>query len=129
MGITTAATAFHRMAGMPRRVSSRTRTYRRTYIREWRKHRGLSMDRLVDRVREYLEGFSKSTLSRVENAKQGYTQPMLEAIALALNTEPQNLLMRTPDSEIWSLIDNLESLPPDDRQRVAAIVETFRKAS
>lgn len=81
------------------------------------------------RVREQLETFSKSTLSRIENAQQPYSQPILEALAWALNCEPQDLIMRDPRSDAWSIWDTIQHLPEEDRAQVARIIGTFRKAS
>lgn len=114
---------------MSKRVGNPKQQLQPTYIREWRKYRGLSQDRLVERVREQLLGFSKSTLSRVETGKQPYTQPILEALADALNCAPADLLMRDPSSPIWSIMDAVKALKPTEQNQVAAIIEAFRKAS
>lgn len=114
---------------MPPRVTHKTRELRPTYIRDWRKHRGLSQDKLVERVREKLLTFSKSTLSGIERSERPYTQPILEAIAWALGCEPEDLIMRRPGGAIWSIVDQLHDVPEDDLKQVAQIVSTFRKAS
>lgn len=114
---------------MPPRVTHRARQLRRTFIREWRENRALSQDKLVERVRERVDTFSKSTLSRLERGEQPYSQPILEALAWALDCEPQDLIMRRPDSELWSIMDSLEQVPEEDRPRLARIIETFRKVS
>lgn len=101
----------------------------RTFIREWRENRGLSQDRLVERVREYAESFSKSTLSRLENGKQPYTQPILEALAWALDCSPADLIMRDPGSSIWSIMDELQSMPADQQSQIVQIIQTFKRAS
>lgn len=114
---------------MPPRVTHRTRQLRRTFIRDWREHRALSQDKLVERVRERVDTFSKSTLSRLERGEQPYSQPILEALAWALDCEPQDLIMRRPDSAIWSIMDTLEEVPEEDRPQLFKIIETFRRAS
>ena len=84
---------------------------KRCYIREWRtRPPGMSQDRLVERVRERLEKFSKSSLSRIENARQPYSQPILEAIADALNCEPADLLkpVPVPETELQRYIRQLD---------------------
>lgn len=116
---------------MPVRIGRRTplqrRRLARTFIRQWREHRGLSQDALVARVRERIEDFSKSSLSRMENSKQPYSQPILEALAWALNVEPADLIMRDPDAELWSIVDNLKELPQPEQARIGAIIQTFRR--
>jgi transcriptional regulator with XRE-family HTH domain len=115
---------------MPKRVKNRLKPEpRRTFIREWRETAGLSQDKLVERVREHLEGFSKSTLSRLENGRQPYTQPMIEAIATALGCTPADLITRKPDAEIWSIMDTLQSLPPEEQQTIIRMIDGLRRAS
>lgn len=115
---------------MPPRVTARLKQPRKNYIRAWREAAGLSQDQLVARAREHLETFSKSTLSRIENGSQAYTQPMLEALALALGRkEPADLLIRDPRSEVWTIWDTVRALPADEQAQIAQIVATFRKAS
>lgn len=114
---------------MPRRVTSRLASLRRTFIREWRLFRKLSQDRLVERVRDRLEGFSKSTLSRLENGKQPYTQPILEALSWALGCEPEDLLIRNPMDvdAIWSILDNLKKASPEERAQLGRVAEALLK--
>jgi len=89
----------------------------RHFIREWREYRGLSQDRLAERI-----GKSTATISQIENNRQGYTQSTLEALADALNTDPASLLMRNPlDPEgIWSV---WETLPPTERRRAIEMLK------
>ena len=114
---------------MPRRITLTKRKLRPTFIKSWRKYRNLSQDRLVERVSERVENFSKSSLSRIENSKQPYSQDILEALAWALNCEPEDLLMRDPESEVWSIMDTLKKLPPNEQAQVRRIVDTFRKSA
>jgi transcriptional regulator with XRE-family HTH domain len=107
------------------------KTHKPTMIREWRKHRGLTLERLADRV-EVLTGLKTTaqTLSRIENGKIGYTQQMLEAIADALACEPADLIMRVPPSSdkfrAWSL---LESLPEEKRRVALRMIEALSEAA
>lgn len=90
----------------------------KNYIREWRKFRNhLTLERLADRV-----GTSHASLSRVERGLQPWNQRLLYALAEALQTDWQSLLMRDPtDPEgIWSLWD--QAKPIERRQ----IVETAK---
>lgn len=75
--------------------------------------------------------FSKSSLSRIENSLQPYSQPILEALAWALRCEPQDLLMRDPGDPdaIWSIMDNLRKATPDERAQVSRIAEALLKKS
>jgi transcriptional regulator with XRE-family HTH domain len=61
--------------------SRRNQKFRRLFLREWREARGLTQARLLERIREREPTFSDATLSRLENGKQPYTQPVLETLA------------------------------------------------
>lgn len=87
----------------PRRAGQ---PYRRTFLREWRLFRNLTLERAADRIGEVTgEGFSHGQLSRIERGEQPYSQAILEAAADAYGTDPASLLMRNPaDPEgIWSI--------------------------
>lgn len=104
-------------------VQMRTkRQFRPTFIRNWRKHRGLTLARLADRVE-----MTESHLSMLETGKRGYTQETLEVIAEALQTDVASLLVRNPeDMEIWSIWDNAK---PGERKLLIDIAKTVTKAS
>ena len=110
---------------MGTRVKSRLKSpqKRRHFIKEWRKHRGLTQEQLAERI-----GVAVSTISQIETMKQGYSQPTLEALADALQCEPADLLMRDPSREdaLWSI---WESLEPAQRNQITEIAKTFRRAS
>lgn len=93
----------------------------RTFIREWRKHRRLSLDRLAPRI-----PMAVSSLSRVERGVQPYSQPMLEAIAEALGCAPADLLMRNPLEEADPRVqDLLNSLDEQERNYVRGYIEAL----
>jgi transcriptional regulator with XRE-family HTH domain len=96
---------------------------RRHFIKEWRNHRGLTMERLADRLE-----ISKATLSRIENGKQPYTQDTLEALADALSCEPADLIMRDPTAPgaIWSL---WEKASVAQRQQIESVVRALVEAA
>jgi transcriptional regulator with XRE-family HTH domain len=107
---------------MAKRVLGRFRgakRYRRTFIREWRQSRGLTLQQLANRI-----GMTHASLSRIERGLQPYSQPLLEALADALQTEPASLLMRNPtDPEgIWSIWDQAK---PGERRQIVEIARTL----
>lgn len=87
------------------------KTYTRTYIREWRQHRKMTLQRLAE-----LSGMAESTLSLLENGQRGYSQPGLEKIAKALRVTVGELTNVDPtrDSALWRIID--EMTDPQKRQ-------------
>ena len=110
---------------MPKRVGLANGDRRPNYIRAWRKYRGLSQDKLIDRVVERTGKFSKTSLSRLENGKQAYTQNTLEALAWALSCEPADLLTRDPEAPEAEVIDILARLSPDARRQATAILRAL----
>jgi transcriptional regulator with XRE-family HTH domain len=82
------------------------------YIREWRKHRHLTIDQLAERI-----GITKSYVSKIENGKRRYDQLFLEAAAEVLNCSPADLIIRDPTAPqpIWSIWDQV----PEARRDVA----------
>jgi transcriptional regulator with XRE-family HTH domain len=79
---------------MPHKIGNSTGR-RRHFIREWREHRGMTQEELADLI-----GTTKTSVSRIENLKQSYTQEVLEACADALGVHQGDLLMRRPPSEV-----------------------------
>jgi transcriptional regulator with XRE-family HTH domain len=107
-------TVFHN-AGMARRPTQ----FRKTYIREWRTHRGLTLEQLAERLE-----MTASHLSMLERGQRGYTQETLEAIALALSTDAPSLIMRDPTDPdaIWSIWDQAK---PGERRQITEIAKTL----
>lgn len=66
----------------------------RHHIRAWRKHRLLTLERLAERI-----GVTAGALSQIERGDINYTQPMLEALADALQTTPGALVSWPPDKQ------------------------------
>jgi transcriptional regulator with XRE-family HTH domain len=87
------------------RAQIRAARRRPTFIRQWRKHRGLTLERLADRVE-----MSVGNLSQIERGTYAYNQDTLEALAYALDCEPADLLVRNPaDPDApWSIWDQLK---------------------
>lgn len=107
---------------MPRRIANGRKKLPH-FIRQWRKHRGLSQEKLAERL-----GMSAANLSRVESGKQPYTQQLLEAVAEELQTDPASLLMRDPlkPEAIWSLWDQAK---PAQRVQIEEIARTLLKSA
>jgi len=94
---------------------------RRTYIREWRKSRHLTLEQLAERI-----DMTSSHLSMLERGQRGYAQETLEAIANALQTDAGSLLMRNPgdDGAMWSI---WETALPSERKMITEIAKTITK--
>lgn len=96
------------------------------FFKEWRKHRGYNQEELAEIV-----GVTASTISQLENGKQGFTDSTLIGLAEALACEPGDLLMRNPlDQDApWSLWDSVKKQPAARRAAIVAVVETMLKTA
>ena len=92
----------------------------RHFLRQWRKHRGLTQEQLAERI-----GIARSYLTKIERGTRRYDQPFLEAAADALRCEPADLIMRDPtESEsIWSV---WEGLSPTERVQAIAVIRAIK---
>lgn len=93
---------------------------KRHFIKEWRRYRKLTQEKLATRL-----DISTSHISQIERGTINYTRETLEAIAYALACEPADLLGRDPnrpDNELRMIIDNLA---PDMQPRVLRVVKAL----
>ena len=107
---------------MPGRIQhGNARSRRRTFLRQWREFRDLTLQQLADRLET-----TTASVSRIERGMQPYTQDYLEAAAEALGTDPASLIMRNPaDPEgIWSIWDQAK---PGTRRQIIEIGKTLVK--
>lgn len=95
------------------------------YLKQWRKHRGLTQEQLAERT-----GLSAPYISQLENGQRQYTQELLEILATELRCELADLIMRDPKSPngIMSVWDQV---PEARRAEALAVLEVFatKKAS
>lgn len=106
-------------------AKKRQRPYALTFIKQWRKHRDLSLEKLSERMRELCDyRLTKVSLSRIERGLQPYSQDTLEALAECLETDPASLLMRDPTlpDAIWTIWDNI---PQESRDQALRVMEQF----
>jgi transcriptional regulator with XRE-family HTH domain len=113
---------------MPRKARPHPKPARRpTHIRAWRKHRGLTLAQLADRLAVELEvDITEGQISRIERGETPYSQDILEALASALRCQPADLLVRDPTQPdaIWSL---WESLKPVERAQAVEMLRIFSR--
>lgn len=91
----------------------------RHFIREWRKHRNLTLERLAERI-----DVTHGALSQLERGETNYTQPMLEALADALQCTPGDLVTRPPshDPGLWTIWENAT---PVEREQITRVVQAM----
>lgn len=107
---------------MSKKVTTRFKRPRQRYFfREWRKYRGLTQTELAEVV-----GLEVSSISQLENAKQGFTDQTLMAFAEALNCSVADLLTRNPldenSSSPWSVWTRI---PDSDRPQALRVLQSF----
>jgi transcriptional regulator with XRE-family HTH domain len=112
---------------MGKKVKPRLKTYRKTYIREWREAKPMTLEALAARVGEKIGGMTHASLSRIERGLQPYSQPILEAIAEELTDgDVASLLIRNPadPDAIWSIWDRAK---PGQRKTIVTIADSIVK--
>lgn len=110
------------------------------FLREWRVHRGLSMEAaleaagalVADRVLAEGEegslrkiGLSQPNLSRIERGRTPYNQALLEILAEVYQTDVASLIMRDPTEgeSIWSIYDQI---PVASRPVALKVLQGFK---
>lgn len=109
-------------------------TYKRTYIKEWREKRGLSLRRLAERLEHTPGGdllISHASIGRIEKGQQPYSQPILEGIADALGVTTWMLLEVNPekDGDVIDVTLRLNKAPPELRKQAMDVVDALLKSS
>lgn len=94
--------------------------YSRWFLRAWRKDRRLTLDQLAARVDS-----TGATISRLERGLQPYSQPLLEALAEALNCQPADLIMRPPGAAD-RLLAVLAGMTPESQKQALAVVQALK---
>lgn len=107
---------------------------KRTYIKEWRAKRGLSLRRLAERLEETPGGdliLSHASIGRIEAGKQPYTQSTLEAIANALGVTAAMLLEVNPekDGDVIDITLRLNKASPELRKQVIDVIEALLQSA
>lgn len=99
------------------------------YLKQWRKHRGLTQEQVVDRLALFDDPLLPQTaasLSRLENGKQPYGQRILEALADIYECEPDHLIGRDPSKE-GEVIDLWTRLTEQQRKQARAVIEALQR--
>ncbi len=104
------------------RVRSNLKTSRPHFIKSWRKHRNLTLEQLAERLE-----VTAGTLSQLERGNTQYTQPMLEALAIALNCEPSDLINRDPKTSAGIMLV-WDKIPESARATALAVLSQFAKS-
>lgn len=76
----------------PVRMAKPARTWRKTFLREWREFRGKSLEEVAAQM-----GLTHGQLSKIERGLHPYSQNVLEVAALEYDCTVLDLLSRKPD--------------------------------
>ena len=108
--------------GLTNFVSMNKHAPPRWYLREWRKHRKLSQEKLGSMV-----GWSQGMISQLETGEVKFIEDHLPILAAALNCTVKQLLFYPPGMEDFSVL--MEQLSKQDRERVKDIIESFKRTA
>lgn len=105
----------------PKKVIPRfkSRVRRRTFFKEWRKHRGMTLEQAAEAA-----GMTAGNLSAMERGAQGYTQDGLEALADTYKTSTGWLLDVDPTKDD-AILPIWEGAKATDRQKIVDIARTI----
>lgn len=95
------------------------RVRRTTYFKEWRKKRGLTLERAGE-----LAGMTAGNISAMERGEQGYTQDGLEALADIYKVPPGWLTDVHPE-KLGDILPLWEAAKPNDRLKIIDIAKTI----
>lgn len=98
------------------------RRYKPPFLRQWRKYRDWTQERLADFI-----GCSVALVSMIERGERGYDQEFLEAAADALQTSPDRLLRINPldPASHETIFDMVRRVPEADHAKMRAVIEAF----
>jgi transcriptional regulator with XRE-family HTH domain len=95
----------------------------RTFLREWRNHRDLSLESVAAQI-----GMTHGNLSRIERGRQPYDEELLDGLAKVYECSPVDLLSRHP-SDPEGLYAIWDGLRETQRRQFLIIGQTLRDAS
>jgi transcriptional regulator with XRE-family HTH domain len=110
------------MCAMPK-IARERRKRTPTFLRVWRKYRGLTQEEAAARIEDILGSFDRSMLSKIERGVAPYTQETLEAIAEAFNCQPAELIGVDPDDLMArGAIHGFSDVAPEVKRAIDAIL-------
>lgn len=99
------------------------------YLKEWRKHRKLTQEDVMDRLEIFDDPAlptTAATLSRIENGRQGYSERILEALSEVYDTPAGQLISRNPLKE-GEVIDFMQKLTEREQIKLRTIWEAIKE--
>lgn len=98
----------------------------RHYVKQWRKKREMTQERLAERVER-----SRGLISQIEIGETDLTEEMIYALADALDIEPGRLLDMNPEKEglLVDITDALRGKPASVQAEVLGFVRGLIRSS
>lgn len=98
----------------------------RHYLKQWRRHRGLTQDQLAGRIE-----VSRGLIAQYESGATKIPEDMLYALADALLCQPWDLLRVNPEKEgdLVDITDELRGLSPSDRSEALGYIRGLKSKS
>lgn len=113
------ASAIVETVPMARRQRAMPGRWRKTYLREWRDHAGLSQEEAAEGME-----IGRSQLSKVENGHHPYTQEILEKAAKKYGCTETDLLTRPP-SEGETLFGLWPELSDQEKRQIVRMIHAL----
>lgn len=101
------------------------------FIRQWREKRGISLRKLAERMEVEPGGdplVSYASLSRIETGEQPFSEPILNAIAGALDVTRSMLLEMDPEKE-GHVVDLLNQMDRTTRDQAVRMLELMAQTA
>ena len=92
------------------------------YLREWRKHAGLTQEQLAEAI-----GTSKSQISELERYNLQLSPKWLRRLAPVLKVQPGHILDHDPEDLDTDIIDIWTRIPERDRVQAARVLRSFTR--
>jgi transcriptional regulator with XRE-family HTH domain len=109
--------------GLPRhnvKMAREDKNDGRVYLREWREHRGLTLEQLAEKV-----DASVGQVSMLETGDRGLSARWARKLALALDTAPGNLLDYPPDQSPAKVVNIWSRATPAEREQLEKVAEAM----
>lgn len=92
------------------------------YLKEWRKHRGMTQEQLAAAV-----GTSKSQISELERYNLQLSPKWLRKLAPVLDVQQGHIIDHSPDDLDNDIIDIWARIPERDRLQAARVLKSFTR--
>ncbi len=101
------------------------------FIQGWRSKRGISLRKLASMLPTGSDGkemLTYASLSRIERGEQAFTEPVLNAIAEALNV-PRAMLLETDPKKEGHILDLINQMDQRTRDQAIRMIELLAQST